>query len=282
MTYARAVALDFDGTIAIGGKPVEAVVSLLREGLPADLLRIIATGRSLHSLRSSWPEPWPADYLLFSSGAGLYDCRERGVIRKQLLSPGLTTAASLILEEEAIDYMVHFPIPDNHRFFYRRRNGHPDFERRVVHYAPYAQELAPADMNGFGATQLLAIGDREHLYPRIFDRLGDKFAVIRATSPLDGVSIWMEIFSPGVDKGSGLAGLCHDLGIERKNVLAVGNDYNDIHMLEWAGNAAVVADSPPDFAECFPLVPSAREGGAAYALSSWLNGNPVRDLRERR
>jgi hydroxymethylpyrimidine pyrophosphatase-like HAD family hydrolase len=137
-------------------------------------------------------------------------------------------------------------------------------------------------MNGFGATQLLAIGDREHLYPRIFDRLGDNFAVIRATSPLDGESIWMEIFPPGVDKGSGLARLCHDMGIERKNVLAVGNDYNDIHMLEWAGNAAVVAGSPAILAECFSLVPSAREGGAAYALSSWLNDNSGWDLRERR
>ncbi len=274
MTYTRAVALDFDGTMAIGGRAVDRVVSLLGDGVPGDLLRIVATGRSLHSLRSSWPEPWPADYLLFSSGSGLYDCREGRVIRKQLLTPGLTADARLILEDEELDYMIHFPIPDNHRFFYRRRRGHPDFERRVVHYAPYAQELAESDLDGFGATQLLAIGDRDHLYPRIFDRLDGKFAVIRATSPLDGESIWMEIFPPGVDKGSGVADLCRDMGIDQKNVLAIGNDYNDIHMLEWAGSAAVVAGSPAALTAGFTLVPSAEEGGAAHALTEWLNEYP--------
>lgn len=79
------IALDFDGTMAVGGNPVASVVKLLECGLPRDVVRVVATGRSLASIRESWPEPWPLDYLIFSSGAGLYDCSSRRLCWKRHL-----------------------------------------------------------------------------------------------------------------------------------------------------------------------------------------------------
>lgn len=268
--WRRAAALDYDGTMAVGGKAVDSVMAMLSGALPPDLMRVIATGRSLQSLRSSWEEPWPADFLIFSSGSGIYDCRSGEIIWTRLLTPELTRKACLLLEKEEVDYMVHFPIPENHRFYYRRKQGHPDFERRIVHYAPYALEYEEIGTDSFTATQLLAIGDVSQLYPGVFERLGPDFAVIRATSPLDGASVWMELFHPGVDKGSALARLCGDYGIDREAVIAVGNDYNDLHMLEWAGSAAVVSGSPGPLLERYSVCGEAASGGAADAVFSWL------------
>ena len=68
--------------------------------------------------------------------------------------------------------------------------------------------------------------------------------MIRATSPLDGESVWLEIFAPGVSKGSAAAWLAARLGVVPAAALGLGNDYNDLELLEWTGHSYVVADAP--------------------------------------
>jgi len=273
------IALDFDGTMAVGGHPVSSVLEVLEHTLPRNVVRVVATGRSLASIRESWPEPWPLDYLIFSSGAGLYDCSSRRLCWKRHLKKSETEWGLRLLETEAIDYMVHFPIPDNHRFFYRRFAGHPDFERRIEHYRTYAVAgVGPIELPG-ELTQIIAIGDEEQISDKLLLSLSSHYSVIRSTSPLDGKSFWLELFSKGVDKGSGLALLCDRLKIDRKEVLAVGNDFNDLHMLRWAGSAAVVEGFPLSHAYQFHTFPPASEGGAASAVMEWLSSSKRR--RER-
>ena len=50
-------------------------------------------------------------------------------------------------------------------------------------------------------------------------------------------------------------------GIAHADVLAVGNDYNDLDLLEWAPDARVVANAPPDLRERFDTVPSNEADG---------------------
>ena len=97
-----------------------------------------------------------------------------------------------------------------------------------------------------------------------------EFRVIRATSPLDHRSRWFEIFPRGVGKsfatgwlrarGHGAAGLS----------LAVGNDYNDVDLLEWAELPFVVANAPGELLSRFPNVPSNDEGGFSEAVRRGL------------
>lgn len=101
------------------------------------------------------------------------------------------------------------------------------------------------------------------------------FSVILATSPLDHESAWVEVFPRGVCKSRSAQWLASRLGIEQKDVAAVGNDYNDQDLLEWAGQAFVV-ENAPGYEERVPGGPiqqplrgqAGGQGGAAAGMTA--------------
>lgn len=82
---------------------------------------------------------------------------------------------------------------------------------------------------------------------------------------------FIEVVPLGVDKGTGLAWLAQHLGISREQVMAVGDQENDVPMIEWAavgvamGNATAHLQSAADW-----IAPSLEEDGAAVALERFV------------
>ena len=56
----------------------------------------------------------------------------------------------------------------------------------------------------------------------------------------------MEFNALGVDKGKGLIDLAHKLGIDIKDTIAVGDNYNDMAMLEVAGLSVAATNAVDD------------------------------------
>lgn len=54
---------------------------------------------------------------------------------------------------------------------------------------------------------------------------------------------FVEITPTGADKGSALARLCHKLGVDRSEVIAFGDNQNDLTMLEWAGTGVAMGNA---------------------------------------
>ena len=57
---------------------------------------------------------------------------------------------------------------------------------------------------------------------------------------------WLDLGIKGVTKATGLQSLCSRLGIDRSEVLAIGDSMNDIEMLQWAGYSVAMAHARPD------------------------------------
>jgi hydroxymethylpyrimidine pyrophosphatase-like HAD family hydrolase len=75
------------------------------------------------------------------------------------------------------------------------------------------------------------------------------------------------ITNRGVDKGTGLLILAEHFGVPREAILAIGNDENDIPMLEAAGVGVAVANaSPRTLAAADWIAPDVRHAGAAEAI----------------
>jgi hydroxymethylpyrimidine pyrophosphatase-like HAD family hydrolase len=53
----------------------------------------------------------------------------------------------------------------------------------------------------------------------------------------------LDITSPGATKGLALAWRAHELGLEREQVMAVGDNFNDLGMLEYAGLPVVMENA---------------------------------------
>jgi len=48
---------------------------------------------------------------------------------------------------------------------------------------------------------------------------------------------------PGVTKGWALQRLATRLGIDRKETMAIGDNWNDVDMLEWAGQSVIMGNA---------------------------------------
>lgn len=55
---------------------------------------------------------------------------------------------------------------------------------------------------------------------------------------------FLEIVDIKADKGAALALLCKRLGVKKEEVIAVGDNHNDISMIKWAGLGVAVSDAP--------------------------------------
>ena len=65
---------------------------------------------------------------------------------------------------------------------------------------------------------------------------------VRTEYPARDLSI-LDLMPPGVTKGWALARLAARLGIERRETMAIGDNWNDLDMLEWAGQAMMMANA---------------------------------------
>jgi hydroxymethylpyrimidine pyrophosphatase-like HAD family hydrolase len=269
--------MDLDGTLlrsdrTFAGPDLEALRMLGN----LNVVRTIATGRSLASFDTVIVSDLPVDYLIFSTGAGVLRYPNREIIRKVHLEPHGVSRACAVLSAYRLDFMVHRTIPDNHMFAYlRSHHGNSDFERRIELYRQFAVPLEGAADNFGPATQLLAVvppGNAGPTLDKLRAELTD-FNVIQTTSPLDGKSTWIEIFPSTVSKSQTAAWLADMLGIDNHSIVSVGNDYNDLDLLEWTASSYVVNNAPADIKNRFACVASNNDGGVAEAARCWLAEN---------
>ena len=269
---------DFDGTLLRSDRRFsEADLEALKQLDAKGIVRVIATGRSIYSLNTVSISDLPVDFIIFSSGAGIVRHPGGHIIRKVSLEAHEVDRAIAILKAEGLDFMVQRPIPDNHAFgYFTSTPGNEDFKRRIELYSQFASPLAEIS-DGFGpATQLIAIlppGDSQPVLNDIRRKMPD-FNIIQTTSPLDGQSLWVEVFPPNVSKSHAVAWLSAELGLDSAQTLSIGNDYNDLDLLEWTANSYVVDNAPEDMKSRFPVVASHNDGGVAEAIGRWLTSTP--------
>jgi len=96
----------------------------------------------------------------------------------------------------------------------------------------------------------------------------DECGCVRTEYPARDVAI-LDLVPPGVSKGWALEQLAARLGIDRKEAMAIGDNWNDEGMLEWAGQGIVMANA------CIELRTLAKTRGWKQAPSNDADGVAV-------
>jgi Cof subfamily protein (haloacid dehalogenase superfamily) len=264
---------DLDGTLLndyheISLPNLKALEELGRK----NILRVAATGRSLFSLRNVISPEMPFDYIIFSTGAGIMNWRNQEIILARHISEHLVKQTFHKLLNIKVDFMFHAPIPENHHFIAVQNRGLADFHRRIQIYQPFSKTWEgsyPLPWNE--GTQFLVVSDNDNY--SIFSELTEMLAplkVIRTTSPLDHESLWIEIFSPEVSKGSAVEYLMETLGLKHENLMVAGNDYNDEDMLKLTAHSYVTSNAPDELKTIYKVVADYTNHGFAEAVKKWL------------
>src|ERR1043165_9960816 len=82
----------------------------------------------------------------------------------------------------------------------------------------------------------------------------------------------IDVVNPAASKGAGVAAAAAELNIGAAEIMAVGDNYNDLEMLLFAGTGVVMADAPLTLREIPGLHPTASNGedGGALALDAFI------------
>jgi Cof subfamily protein (haloacid dehalogenase superfamily) len=97
---------------------------------------------------------------------------------------------------------------------------------------------------------------------------------VRTEYPARDLSI-LDLLPPGVSKGWALSKLAARLGIDRKETMAIGDNWNDVEMLEWAGQAVLMGNAAAELRGMAKMrgwkqAPPNDDDGVAFVLEQEL------------
>lgn len=262
------VITDLDGTLLNNNQSVSRIDYQTFCNLgEQNILRVIATGRSLYSLHKVLRDDFPIDYVIFSCGSGIMEWSSKKIIRSHQIKTKNVIHISDFLVENGFDFSIQKTIPQNHHFvFHSTGNHNPDFVRRCELYREYCSPICFNPKNFQEASQIIVIApDNLSLYHNLRHEFY-QYKIIRTTSPLDGKSLWIEFLPKNVSKGHAVEWLCEILGIRQEKTIGIGNDYNDLDFLNWTERSFMVENAPQELKKLFSFTASNQNNGFSEAL----------------
>jgi hydroxymethylpyrimidine pyrophosphatase-like HAD family hydrolase len=190
------------------------------------------------------------------------------------LPQALTVRLIGYLIGQGYNFKVSDCFPDNHNFFWWMNEKCPEIERYIEVHSKMgrSEEIVPGQM--YNSSQLLLFfPNNSNRFDVVKKELLEQFSeisIIRTTSPLNADWIWMEIFPKGISKAHGIAEICEIRGISQKETLGIGNDFNDLEMLDFTHLSYVVHNSPEELKNRYLISLPHHENGFSHAVKKHL------------
>jgi hydroxymethylpyrimidine pyrophosphatase-like HAD family hydrolase len=286
MTFpVKLIAIDIDGTLlpSTGGRITERTRQALLEAQTAGIEIVIATGR-----RQTYAAPLidpvglrSETILITSNGTVTRTLAGRRIDRFFL---PLDTARSLC---EALRQFGGLSV------FTFDREGPSELAlesidrlgTRILPWVdanrPWIREFVPLERafdDGDAPVQGMICGSIEGMRLAETGLASNGFAgqiqMHRTEYPVRDLSI-LDILPPGCSKGVALRALAATRGIAREEIMAIGDNFNDLEMLNFAGHRVVMGNGAPDLLQLarersWEIAATNDEDGVAQVLESIL------------
>ena len=240
-----AAALDLDGTIIGPGEKISTTVQEAIARLAGHIPVFIATGRE------------PADVLRYA--------KELGLTTPQLCDGG----ANILDPVRGVSVWTAPMGPANAEAVITRLR-----EMGSAFVATHESGTASTfdDVPNWDLIRVSALDLNEETADDLAESFqGNKsMHVIKAVLPYNG--LWAVDFTlAGVDKATGVFRVGKTLGVEPANMVAAGDSYNDLPMLEACGFSIAMGNAPEEVRAVAGFVaPTVEEDGLAVAINDYV------------
>jgi len=266
----KLIGIDVDGTLLDArGEIPQANVDAIHEAVDAGIHVALVTGRSYPFARPI-AEPLPVCITLIVSNGAVERGMDGSTFARRLLDRHVARsvlestkpfrdAAALVFNRDA-DRQVMFETMDwEHpgRKAYWARN-----QSLIAQSVPLEDALVedPIQVMFNGGVDTMRA-----LY-RALNLEANEFAVSLTEYTHRDFSL-IDVTAPGATKGRALAWRAAQLGIAREEVMAVGDNFNDLEMLEFAGLPVVMANSVEELKQRgWPVTGDNENAGLAAAI----------------
>src|SRR4051794_15372036 len=282
------VAIDLDGTLLSPyGEVTPRAKAAIHRCLSAGLLVCFATGRNWTESRAVLEAVAHYDTAVFVGGAMVVDTKHRLTLHRTMMDPALagdicgyferTGQAALALQDTGaagVDYLVSANVPLN-----EATAGWMQVTAAHVHQVP---TLAPAEAHGHTVrVGIVAVPEQTQAAKRDLDSTyAERITVHSLFVPAYGVEV-LEVFDPSVNKWAGLLHVARHHGIEPEQIIAIGDDLNDLAMIERAGLGVAMGNARPEvLAIADRVIGSNADEGLATFLDELVDAHAVEPLGE--
>ena len=257
----KLLALDIDGTLVNSQHQVTAPVqeALLEAQRTRDLRIALASGRPTAALRQLVQLLELEQY-----GGYLIELSTGHTLHAQLLGQDLLPQIYRLIKAHSVDVLSY---TEEEILIETAAN---EYAQKEIDITGMSLRVCPNFMNTFTEPlpKCLAVGPTEKLVRlelALKHELGQHIDAFRSSD------IFLEIVPHGVNKGTALASLLHILGKTPKDLIAIGDNYNDVEMLRLAGTSIAMGNAPEDIQQLATFVTKTNnEDGVAYALEHFL------------
>jgi Cof subfamily protein (haloacid dehalogenase superfamily) len=247
----KLIAMDIDGTLLDSRTQLpEDNARAIAEAAARGIEILLVTGRRFDFARAV-ADALPCDpHLIVNNGALIKS--KTGQTHQRLLLPAETA-------RQVIELTPEFR-PDASVFFDRPRARQVILERvdwddpvRGAYFRrnrEYIAEVAPlaACLDGDDPIQIMYVGacqrmrEAKHALEQV--PIADAFT-LAITEYEDRNFSLVDVLRPGVNKGAALAAWARQRGIVREEIMAIGDNWNDREMLDFAGLPVVMGNAVP-------------------------------------
>jgi Cof subfamily protein (haloacid dehalogenase superfamily) len=276
MKNIKLVATDLDGTFLKNDRSISTenlkALQLLGE---KKILRVVATGRNLRKVMEVIPAEVPFDFIVYSSGAGIYNWPDTKHIFHKNISRESSNHLIQFFRSRDYNFYAFDEAPENHRlWFHKGKQDCEEFERYFSFHTSFSEQLPTNRELKNGLCQfMLIIPENEEKFAGLkveIEAQSPEISVIRSSSPVTKGYIWVEVFHREVSKGRGVGRLCNLLGVHQNETFGIGNDYNDIDLLNFTAQSFLTENAPKEIKDQFVLVPSNENDAFAFAVKPLL------------
>jgi Cof subfamily protein (haloacid dehalogenase superfamily) len=287
MKQYKMIAIDLDGTLLDArGQVSPRSKQAVQSALSAGLLVCFATGRNWTESKTVLDAVAHYDCAVFVGGAMVVDTKNEVVLHRMVMGPQLAREVcaffeghgqcALVMQDATVagaDYLLSATIEPNAATRLWMDVTLAKVER-VAHLGSHEHEhtvrvsmVAPPEPSRSIVADL-----RETFGPRV---VSHSIAV-----PAYDVAV-TEVFDPAVNKWQGIMHVANRHGVKRHEIVAIGDDVNDLPMLREAGLGVAMGNAHPDAKAAAKMtIGSNREDGLAVFLEEVVSHHRVKPLSE--
>ena len=230
----KLIAIDLDGTLLqknleISPENLQSIKDAVQKGIHV----VIATGRPLlftkpymKTLNLTTP------YIMYNGGQILL--HDQNTLESSMLTKKQVLDTVSLLEEHNTAYMLYtddtvYYKPCKRIEFLKEMSYkvEENLRAKFVLVEDYKSIIKDNDFN-----KVLVVEENKELYPIVYKRLQeitDQFDILMSSS------FYIEVIPKGISKGSALKKVAELLNVKQGEIMAIGDQENDVSMIEYAG-----------------------------------------------
>lgn len=263
----KMVISDFDGTLT-GGKDsfvAESTLSAINAFRAAGGIFAVCTGRMTSSILPVARKMGLSGLAAAYQGSVIADITTGKVVRAQGFTYGEALKVCRVMEELALNIHL-YTMDDLYTNYYNERLSY--YEQvcavKAIRAAGKLSDIISPDMRVIKLAATFPPEEQARVLKILNERLGDEFYITSSAK------ILAEVMPKGQNKGEAVKFLAAHYGVDISDVIALGDNYNDLPMLKAAGKGVAVGNAEEGLkAVADEVTLTSTEGGVGYIIKKY-------------